>query len=383
MSGFKFKRIDFTAGSSNFPTGTGGTEIQTRIHAVVKGLADALISMSGLHWAIDTDYCSSTSDFKGVPDTQNNADSVGLFLKNTSSGCKLFLAYMIYYGIKDFSGSDLCQMSGYPNYSYSGVVASMIPDGSSSVFGSSFDSSFLPVDATRLIGTSDNGSYCYNPDAAYVYSWGIFATDYVIAIGADRSSSGNRPDLYAPSYAVGRIMGTLAHSTDDPTVHKNAKYGVFFMRSTGYNGDCGGLKYSDYNVFGTTRFVGEAGAEYYNSAGSVCRADGTWISGSDYNTYAVKILPEGIEQLSGSIFNSNGNGKSRWVPFAVMCYGADLSTNGIVSGDGFKGYLDTDLFRCAKGTYGQTFDSGNFICIDSYYNFLIGWDSNNDPIAGV
>ena len=50
----------------------------------------------------------------------------------------------------------------------------------------------------------------------------------------------------------------------------------------------------------------------------------------------------------------------------------DLTTYGIVPGDGFKGYLDTDLFRCALGTYGQTFDNGNFICADGTYNFLIG-----------
>lgn len=377
----RFKRIDFTCGSSDFPTGTGETEVNFRIQKIVKGLADALIGMSGLHWVIDTDYCSSTSDFKDVPDSYNNAVPSGLFLKNTSSGCKLFIAYMTYYSIQNFSGSDICQI--YNETNMSGVVVSMIPGGSNNVFGSSFNSSFLPADATRFIGTSSNGSYCYNPEASYVYSWGIFATDYVIAIGSDRSNSGNRPDLYLPSYAVGRIIGTLAHSTDDPTVHKNAKYGVFFMRNVGHNGDCGDIKYDNYGVFGTTRFVGNASTSYYASSGSVCRADGTWIKGTDGDTYAVKILPEGIEQLSGNIFNSSGNGKSRWVPYAVMCYASDLSTNGIVIGDGFKGYLDTDLFRCALGTYGQTFDNGNFICIDSYYNFLIGWDSGNDPLAGV
>lgn len=378
----KFKRIDFTAGSSDFPTGTGETETNKRIQSVVKGLADALIGMSGLHWVIDTDYCLSTSDFKDVPDIYNNAVPSGLFLKNTSSGCKLFISYMTYYSIQNFSGDDICQV--YDSTNVSGVVVSMIPDGSSSVFGSSFDLSFLPADATRFIGTSYNGSFCYSPEASYIYSWGIFATDYVIAIGSDRSNSGNRPDLYSPSYAVGRIMGTLAQSTDDPTVHKNAKYGVFFMRNIAYNGDCGDIKSDSYNVFGSVSFIGNASSSYYTCAGSVCRADGTWIKGTDNNTYGVKILPEGIEQLSGSIFNSSGNGKSRWVPYAVMCFAADLSTNGIVSGDGFKGYLDTDLFRCAKGTYGQTFDNGNFICIDSYYNFLIGWaSSGNDPLAGV
>lgn len=382
--GFKFKRIDFVSGSAAFPLGTGSTETNTRLHNVIGGLADALINMSGLHWVIDTDYCSSTSDFKDVPNSNNATYNSGLFLKNTESGCKLFIAYMSYYGIKNFGGSDLCQIKS--SSGLSGVVVSMIPDGSTSVFGSSFDSSFLPSDATRFVGTcASNGSYCYDPSSGYIYTWAICATDYVIVIFGDRTSRGTPADLEAPSYSVGRIIGTLAHSEDDPSLHKNARYGVLFMRELGSNSDWGNLLYDYYSIFGSNvNFVGNASGNYTTSVASVCRSDGTWIKGTDHSTYAVKVFPESIGQLNGKIFSPIGTGKSRWIPFIVMCYANDLSVNGIVTGDGVKGYIDTDLFRCAKGAYGQQFDNGNFICIDSTNNLLLGWDSTNtDQIAGA
>ena len=60
---------------------------------------------------------------------------------------------------------------------------------------------------------------------------------------------------------------------------------------------------------------------------------------------------------------------------SIFCLSNDLNTFGVVPGDGFKGYIDPDILRCANGNFGQMYDNGNLICCS--YNLLIGWDSTN------
>ena len=66
------------------------------------------------------------------------------------------------------------------------------------------------------------------------------------------------------------------------------------------------------------------------------------------------------------------------MPYAVGNCSADLTTYGVIPGDGFKGYLDTDLFRASVDhEVGRLYDNGNFIGVKS---MLLGWDHQNDPL---
>ena len=56
----------------------------------------------------------------------------------------------------------------------------------------------------------------------------------------------------------------------------------------------------------------------------------------------------------------------------------NLSSDGIIPGDGVKGFLDTSLFRCARVPRGTYLSNHSFI---SYgYNLLVGWDSSNTEV---
>ena len=384
--GFKFKRFDLTVGSEDFPAGTTDANILTKCQTIVKNFAQKLISM-GIGWTLDSSRNASVTDYAEVPDN-STGKWPGLFLVNTTSGCKLFVCNIGKSGrsIKNFSGSDII-LSQNNVQTVSGLCMSMIPGGSSNTFGLDFDASFLPSDATRIYGTAKSGEFGISniAEGGDICSCGIYATEYVISVVFAISSNGNPPPLKTPNYAVGRILSTLSHEEDDE-IH--SKYGVCCMR---FPSTTSGVPYSDqgsqiYDVisaFGTgISFIGNNGSSF-SACGSICQANGTWLLGYGSSpNRCVKVYPASVLDLSNKIFNSNGTGKSRWIPLEIVSYSDDLSTYGIVPGDGVKGYLDTDLFRCAISTYGQQFDNGNFIAVTDSYNLLMGWDSTNtDSIA--
>lgn len=409
--GFKFKRIDLIAGSDEFPTtDTSYTGRSARSLVIIQKIGQAILDCN-CGWVLDKG-AESVLDYDDIPSKANDETYPGLFFKNTTSGCKLFVCYIanqVQNGMRDFggTGADLFQCNSGTDRFVSSLCMSMIPEGSTSEFGNPRSTDFLPADATRIVGTdvtygsdSDYGGFGAQPTSGYIYSYGLFVSPYAVAVctAAAQTNPGN---FYIPSYAVGRILGTLAHSSDNTN---QARYGVVtFRRKDNVNprseGLYGVMEYTiqyylnqlgDLHLPGVNPYTAFStwspnnyplGRNY--ACCSIAKSDGTWVNGSDNASFSSIFYASEPQQLSGYLFNSTNNGKSRWVPFNVVVLSNDLDTWGIVPGDGFKGYLDSDLFRCAKGTYGQMFDNGNFICLDAYYNFLIGWDSENtDSIAG-
>lgn len=402
--GFKFFRVNLTAGSAEFPTTDSDSARRSRAETIMQKIGYGLINC-GAGWELDTSKNADLTSFVDIPANNSNLLWPGLFFTNTISGCKLFVAYFAsynQYGIKNFSGTgnDIIRMNDNTNRYTSGLCMSIIPAGSNNNFGDPTTTTFLPADATRIIGTvncyynsNDYGSYAYKPQSGYVASWGLFVTPYVIAVAALRAS-GVAPNLDAPIYAVGRIIKDLAHDADAAI---NAEYGVFAFRELGalkYEGTGAVINHTSYTFGPTSKsFIGldpkasratiGAIATYSNVCGSIAKADGSWINGTDTTNYSVIVYPADSGQLSPYILN-NTSGKSRWCSFAIASVSNDPDTYGVVTGDGFKGYLDTDLFRCGSGLYCQMFDDGNFICASDTYNLLLGWDpANTDTLAGA
>lgn len=387
--GFKFKRIDFTSGDNNFPGKSTTAESQTCAKSIVKGVADALIAMN-IGWAVDTDHNSSTNDFSDVPDTNNSGPWPGLFLINSTSGCKLFVCYIAgAYAFPNFSGDDVLH-NGNNYYNLSGLIISIIPSGSLSVFGSTFDSSFLPSDATRFVGSATSQSnIVYRQNSGDHYSYGILATDSCVGVVVGRSNTQNLPSLKTPNYFVGRIIGDLFNTSDNSN---NARYGSLLLgsvpaSSSSYETCSGFSTQVQYNTGAYFYVMGTRGGSLSNgsyNAGSIAKSDGTWANGYYANHACTYIWPANNfdVMLSPYSYNSSNTGKSIWIPFQIFVSTDDFSTYGITADCGLKGNLDTSLFRCALGTYCQQFDNGNFICCNDY-NFLIGWDPNNDSLTGT
>lgn len=402
--GFRFKRIDFVAGSENFPVGNNSAMLRIRCEAVLKAAAEALISMD-IGWELDStrqNDSSTTSDFAESPCRSGSNTYPALFLRNTVSGCKLYLAY---YGgmtnaancVKDFSApsaaSHHVDIFCYGDAHINGLCASIIAEGSQQTFGQTFDSSFLPNDATRIMGTcfyyeSTNTaiSFCCNPTSGYHYSWGIFATDRTIAVCANYNSS-STPNLGHPVYVTGKLFGNLAHDADNAT---NSKYGTFIFRngvaSSSVEGTQSLLKYTISNqttsgIVPLRKMFGSDPIYGYTTA-SISRVNGTWANAQPNSDVNVTGYVADFFQITSNGYTPSAS-ETKWLPISVSVISTDLTTYGVVPGDGFKGWLDTDLFRCAVSTYGTMYANGKFICPENDFNMLIGWESTNtDSISG-
>lgn len=416
--GFKYKKVTWTIGGSDFPTSTAAADVLAKEQKIVKAVAQCIIDC-GVGWQLDTSRNQTMDDFFTVPrlDTTNSYWDTGLFLTNTISGCKLFLCYVNgerRAGIcVNNSGTiepkdDFYATSYNSNYSgYSsicGLIMSMIPGDSTDNFGQTLDTSFLPNSATRLIGTMSDTFYTATsdtPNAGFArYNQTNEEVGYKILATADcivvaKVYPENNTGL---CYAVGKIIGTLAHSSDTTP---QARYGTLSFGSCNYSYDNYEIHeydytdakssilqkmannmsygyYSSYTTYGLPFGVGvtnsiSTGCKYFVQ-NTICKADGTWITNNSQVGVAL-IMPD-VYLTAMPFINTGDDNSSRWTPIAIASCSMDLSTNGIVSGDGLKGYLDTDLFRCAKGTDGQLWANGAFRSFGS--SILLGWDPDND-----
>jgi len=420
--GFKYKTYSFTGGDANFPTGTSASDIRTKEESIVKGFAENLIACN-CGWALDSNRHSSVTDFFDVPKMSSSTAAPGLFLVNSTSGCKLFITYvdegngttngMAFYdtdGTTKIMPNDDWVVRRYQStrpdnpLSLQGFIMSMIPAGSSNDFGQTVNASFLPPEATRLWGSAANiaYSYSYGPflgtrvGTGTVRKFCVWATPYCVGYGLNHVIY----EFYNFLYAVGRIIGDLAFPSADTTVQ--AKYGVVTFGSSAstiaetYDTNSGFVVlqkqqsiFTKSNNYYTSYDWGETistnlsylasestNGNYALWGFSVCRADGTWASRT--STSFVAPCANNLNfALSNYIFDDTSNNRP-WIPFAMCLFSNGSQTDWIYNGSGLKGYLDTDLFRCSyQFATGTKLDNGNFICTYAG-NLTLGWDPNNE-----
>lgn len=394
--GFRFKRVDLTAGSTEFPTGSTAELIQQRSKTILTKVVDAIVA-SGTGWSLDTVRSATSTSYSAVPCLSGSGTFPGLFLRNMLSGCKMFLAY---FGGTNAETDVIANLGQYYSVTgttvHSGLICSIIPGESSNDFGNSFNSSFLPSDATPIIGsvyyTTTSGGYTCahgcNPSSGYTYSWGIFVTKTTLCVSSANYYGSAGGNIVTPIYVAGRIFGSLMNLEDSQI---NSKYGVVTFRYRYGSGDqegwSGEFFYSvilfgeSFNVPGIDRAATSYGYNY--SCGCFSKSDGTWINGTDGSSYSVYFCVQSPEMLSNNVFSSSG--RTFWTPIYMLVKSNNPSIYCVHNGNAIKGFLDTDLFRFARGIYGQKFSGDHFIIINSdvYSAFAIGWSpENTESIVG-
>lgn len=388
--GFRVNSFYVTGGSEEFPLGNTDALRRSRSEFLLTKLAKALIGCN-CGWQLDTSKNATDTSYTDIPTRSDSKSYPGLFFINTISGCKLFMAYfgdeIQYNGIKNFSGHDLVLYKGYDYHG--GVCCSIIPADSSSVFGDPTTTNFIPEDATRICGTfynytfSSSYLYCaaYNPTEGYLYPYSICATPYVVAPYSTYRTDGVLPTFNPSSqliYATGRILGSVTH----PETHSNARYGTYVIREgTNPYESYAWVMSTDISVYGETIKVPARSLSFspygnYPSA-SISREDGTWILGSDSSSYNVIAMCPNVEELSSKVFSRTDTTKTRWIPIYLIYCSTNIASTGVTNGDGVKGIIDTDLFRCGISNVRRTmFDNGKFIDLEAQ-NLLTGWEPTN------
>ena len=409
---------DFTNRDAN------STTCYYRSACLVYSVASALKDM-GIGWDIDTSYGHvwaddpNHSEYKII---ENNIEvpmmvyqsdkGCGVIMKNSESGCQLFIAYLCG---SNGSGINLPanQVAKFGDYvskddpdkpSYAGLICSMIPGDSTQRFGSFSDNTFIPSHATRVSGMcvsrktatgsfdSTKSSYLratlVSTNVGKCFSYGILATPYCVLFGADHGDTENYPDHIILGTACGRIFGGLQNDESLP----QAKYGVLYLslpngiemseRGNGlmedkYTSVTNKISFDDVqeSTYGSLSFRNGLSTNGVRSLGNIFKADGTAVGYT--STSQIRVQPEPYLQLSSYVKDNDSN--IMWCPFLVGVVSSNLASDGIVAGNGMKGYLDADLFRCARiSELGRKFNNGKFYSVG--YNLVIGWDPLNNNL---
>ena len=210
-------------------------------------------------------------------------------------------------------------------------------------------------------------SFAYNNDSSLLYTYYFVLKGAQLIAMARASDWTTNPNLKV--IIIGEIYKETAHLEDANTmgcvglftadraesVHSTDAYGIY--------GDSGSyhLTYS-YQYTVMFSLLSSDGTPYF---GTLTSSDSNMKL---YNTYLT------LDQVVAT----NAVSENRWTPVGVYINAVDHDTYGVVPGDGFKGYIDTDLLRGVNPnySYGQQLQGGDFVHLGC--GLAIGWDADNE-----
>ena len=362
--------------SRNFIYFNGGTTYQTRCQDICRGCAQALIRCG---WLLDTDRHTDISDFKSEAGGTNKY-AVWYYLKSRT-GAKL-LVYYNYYN-KTLPTSQVVPLnssySSSSSYNTLGdLCLAIIPPGSTDEFGNSptvENPKFVPTSAGYAYGGCALNSYFYSVayyNIAYQQEW-VFVSDgetiFTFAMMHDSASSVR----VWPCYAIGKVLDVLANPLTDnlPT----SKYGVFALCAN----DNGQSDNGNHSIKGNSILLQSFNTGYLQGSSFCFMPDGTPFQFST-GSISRAIACNSDEYLVGNYCSvSYQNGQRRWCPLSCYISQSNPATGQtITTGDGFKGYYDTDILRYV-GTNNlsmyQLLDGGRFMYMGG--GLAIAWDASN------
>lgn len=265
-----------------------------------------------------------------------------------------------------------------------GVNISMIPAGSDSEFPNTIINDrvtqFIPSDAIPLVtesysftnsGLSSNVSNFSSISSGNTLSYGILIDSEFVMILSSRSTTATRAPL-VPLYALGKIIGNVAHEEDDSVC---SHYGAIRFRTSGIASESNQIRETS-TINGSNMYLcGQSLSDTKSSNSSMVSYPAATFFDVTGNliTSLGNYFPTNEGFLSNAITDTTLSSSVRWCPvgLAVM-YEPGTQGYYVVPGDGFKGYLDTNLFRYATCTKGNYFNNGTFVGLEN--NFLVAWD---------
>lgn len=311
-----------------------------------------------------------------VTETVTNA---GFVVTGMSGGVDGARIAMVITGNDYIAGNNVLDGSNTQHGNYIGaynqadhVAFAYMPKGGSGWgAGTPASAGFVPSDAFRF-GISGYNINATNPSGICQLTQNVDGTggfmtfhfickdDDVFILAEIRSDAGRGLDMF---WGMGTLLSTLAHPTANliPDLTHEAYIGALYGISALNSAD------SPYSFW----------------------QQGYWADPSDRLARRARIRSDGCALTwlgtgqSTNVHNYGTIGTEPYVsPFMYISRSTDLSTQGVVSGNGMKGVLDPEKIRRVQGyllSQRQTLDGGNFIYIGG--NIAIGWDPGNPPMA--
>lgn len=351
MAGWNYAKVSgVVAGTSD------NAERVAKTNAMLTSFADALVSIG---WSLDERF-TSTSDVRVLFSSgANHYCSIGL--KN-AAGAKLMLAYSCmgysYYS-KDV-GDSASNASGA--HILGGLMMSMIPPNSDDEFEFGKTLS-VPSTATRIVAMSHGTSYSSmnsltanaSGDVGYSYH---FLTKGNVVIVVFRNTA-DEVQTHARGLVVGEVFASLAHNDDSGC---GCRFGAFELAGHSTSEQVAAHN-SGINVVTGFGRVAYSTSEQ-SQAATFRRADGSHVPSKNVVFYS------DINAVDSALCSS-----ARYVPLWVGESSAAPAETGVVAGDGFKGFVSTDIIRMVhRSSYakGQKMNGGEFVHIGN--GVCIAWD---------
>lgn len=382
MAGWKYGSFTMT-----YPSYNNESDTLTKINhyidnskATLVGTVDQLIKMG---WELDGRHSDAQTPLVIYSSTDTTYRSYyGAFILRNTAGAKLLVAYgggrFSNYGDSEnntfgsFGCSTSVSVKSY-KHTHGGLMMSMIPPGSNDDFTILGENSgcAIPNDATRIVSTAHTNGTQSLPMSFNDMSDTVTGTYHLLSKGnvvVVVSKCSSYEIRYRRGYIVGEIFGTLAHDADSGI---GCRFGAFEL--CGYGTSC---EYQ--NISGTSSATGIVLDSIYSvnkyanlprdQSMTFRRADGSHVYGNQI------VVLQDVHQLDTLICSNDGN-SARYVPFWMAESSVNPSETGVIKGDGFKGYLSTDVIRCVRAdkfSRGQLFDGGNFVYVGG--GIVIPWD---------
>ena len=250
-----------------------------------------------------------------------------------------------------------------------GLMVSIIPPGSDEDFAFAEGADkvcSIPSSATRIYATtattSNAGqSFAYYVSYAYAYAYHFVSKGSTLAVFVECSKWAVG---YRMGFVVGEIFGTLAHAAD------SCRFGVLELAKPGgreewYSPDAQLSINQETSLFSRPSYTATA-----NPYMRMRCSKGNHIPKENC------VYGHDDGQLDSSICSCQ-DGLTRYVPMWAAYSSDKPLENGIVPGDGFKGYISTDVIRMVRRntfTRGQILDGGNFVYLGG--GVCLGWDAS-------
>jgi hypothetical protein len=367
-----------------------------RVKFILNGLCDAIVG-ANVGWVYDTLTPTST-DFLVMPtgNATNHPNLAKVLKLELNSHVYRLGIGLAYYALSiDMKPSDCvpCRSTDY-NFLESGHMASglyvgLIKDGtliSDNTYGWVWDTNgqFLRWTPFSLsYQSSASHSFASKNTSGGLYTYYALMKGAQIAFFAKNSAwSGDGANL--KGLVFGELFKETGHSTDLNTLAS------IYLSGGGSNTD-GEVGYpSATNYYGIITQTGTTNLDVnWNRCAchQVFKANGDILSGmittgssSSHSVTWCVALNYDTFPVSNYVSNVITSPGGRWTPCYLWVYAGDHDTYGIVPGDGFKGYIDTDLLRGVNPnySYGQQLDNGKFVYLGG--GFAIGWDPNNTTL---
>ena len=383
MAGWKYGSFTMT-----YPSYINESDTLTKINhyfdnskATLVGVVDQLIKMG---WELDERHSDAQTPLVIYSSTNTTYTSYyGAFILRNSAGAKLLVAYgggrFPDYGDSEkntfgsFGYSTTRTSTSSREHTHGGLMMSMIPPGSNGDFTILGENSgcTIPDDATRVVSTIHSSGTQSLPISFNQRNDTITGTYHLLSKGnvvVVVSKCSTYDIKYRRGYIVGEIFGTLAHDSDSGI---GCRFGAFEL--------CGyGVTEEYQSTSGTSEITGISSDSIYrvnkyansprDQSMTFRRADGSHVYGNQI------VVLQDVNQLD-TLFCSSDGSTSRYVPFWMAESSINPSETGVIPGDGFKGYLSTDVIRCVRAgkfSRGQLFDGGNFVYVGG--GIVIPWD---------